>query len=62
MNTPQFTRHDPESLTFISHPNYVGAYWFGDPQQGLAIHFKKKPSWLHRFLMRAALGITWRDK
>lgn len=42
-------------------PTHAGAYWVGGINNGLCIHIRKRPTWLHRFMMRWAFGWEWED-
>lgn len=46
---------------FLKLPTYAGTYWLGGAGVGLGVHLQLKPSWLHRWLMKKALGFEWRD-
>lgn len=49
------------SFQFFKLPTYAGTYWLGGAGVGMGIHLQLKPSWLHRWLMKKALGFEWRD-
>jgi hypothetical protein len=41
-------------------PKYIGYYNIGG-NQGVCIHFIKKPKWIQRYFMKILLGWEWHD-
>jgi hypothetical protein len=48
------------NASIVEPPKVAGAYWVGG-NGGLCIQIKKRPSWMHRFMMRWAFGWVWKD-
>jgi len=40
--------------------NYIGGYQIGGPL-GIQVMLTKKPSWIHRVMMKLCFGIVWVD-
>ena len=47
------------TMEIVTSPKDVGMYCLGDKQ--LCIHFRTKPNWFHRTMMKVCLGWKWID-
>lgn len=48
-------------ITFFPSQRFVGGYTLGASRYGTVFVLERRPSWLHRFLMRHLLGWFWKD-
>jgi hypothetical protein len=44
--------------TILAKPKYVGYF----DLYGIRLHMKKKPFWLHRFMLKLVFGIIWKNE
>jgi len=51
----------PPGFTIDTALKSAGTYCLGGVNYGISLHLRKKPRWLHRFMMRHFLGVEWND-